>query len=705
MIAAALAIAIVLVQAATGAFWWRAVRGPSVRVLEAIGMGLALGTAAATLSGVILVGRAPAGWGWLAPTAVTLVMAPFVLRRSPGLLDTWRATTWRPALTALAISGGLGLASIAVNLRNYPLRSSETISTYHPDMLFFEALSTSLARLGPSDSIFMAGAELRYHWFSYAWSGQLAQAAGTDPFVVLTRILPVVALVGSVLIAVSWTQRLTKGFWAPSLAGVLIVFGGYVGATYGTILNFDSPSQALTTVWMLALCLALLGAVGRRATRRAPLVGILAVVALLTVAATGGKINSAAVVLAGWGLVALVALVRREPWRLRAWLALAVLVVAFGATYVAWVAGPAQVGFDVGSLLNRASSVQGLNPSTASWGIVAGTVILSIAIVPRWAGVAWLVTSKRSRWQPFTVLSVGIGVAGMLALLVLTGGVNDAWFALSSSAPLSVASAVGVSRAVRATAPGRGWRPAPIVVAAAVGGALLAVVVLALWSFGPDRSPTLRWLGALVAVGGAILLGVLLARRTQPAGRRRSAGLALTLVVLVMMAGLGRVLGVGSSSFAVQAETGFSPSEFRPFELTTTAIDQTLVNSWSPGQVGAAAWLRDNVGDDGLVATNIAYGSLVPALSGRRTYISEIRYVAAFARADRIDELLAREAATWAFIDSPSDASAAPLCAAGVDAVWVDPGRTANRDWEPWATAVILEDDVIVLKFNASACG
>ena len=263
-----LALGIVVVQAATGAFWWRVARGPSVRVLEAAGMGLALGTAVATLSGVLLVGIAPAGWGWLLPTLVTLVAAPFVIRRTPGLLRTWRATAWRPALMALVVSAALGLASIAVNLRNYPLQSSGVISTYHPDMPFFEAFSTSLARFGPGDSIFMAGAELRYHWFSYAWAGQLAESAGTGPFVVLTRILPVIALVGAVLIAVSWTQRLSRGFWAPTLAGVLIVFGGYVGASYGTILNFDSPSQALTTMWMLGLCLALLAAISRRAARR-----------------------------------------------------------------------------------------------------------------------------------------------------------------------------------------------------------------------------------------------------------------------------------------------------------------------------------------------------------------------------------------------------------------------------------------------------
>ncbi|MDO8307670.1 MAG: hypothetical protein Q7V58_04845 [Actinomycetota bacterium] len=701
----ALAVLIVLAQAATGAFWWRLARGPSVRVLEAVGMGLAIGSAAATLSGVLLVGIAPAGWGWAAPAVVTLIAGPVILRQRSGLLRTWRPTPWRPALVALVISGGLGLASIAVNLRNYPLESAGTITTYHPDMTFFEALSTSLARLGPSDSILMAGAELRYHWFSYAWAGQVAQAAGTEPFVVLTRILPIVALAGSVLIAVAWTQRLAKGFWAPSVAGVLIVFGGYVGATYGTILNFDSPSQALATVWMLALCFALLGTLGRRATRPPVLAGLLAVVALLSVATTAGKVNSAAVVVAGWGLVALVALLRREPWTGRAWLGLGFLAAASGMAYVAWISGPAEAdNFGVGTLLNKASSVQGLNPSQASWGIVAGTLILAIAMLPRWAGVAWLVASVRSRWQPFTVLSVGTGAAGILALLLLSGGMNDSWFALSASAPLSVASAVGLSRAVRATAPGRGWRPAPIIVVAMGCGVALAAAVLGLWSFGPDRSPTLRWLGPLVAVGGALAIGTVLARRARPAGARRATGLALTLVILVVMAGLGRILSLGSAGFGAQPDSGFSPSEFSPFELATPAIDQQLVNSWSPTQVDAADWLRQHVGDDGLVATNIAFGSLVPALSGRTMYVSEIRYLAKYGRSSRIDDMLAREEATWAFVDAPSAATATPLCEAGVDALWVDPDRTTTRDWAPWAAPVITAEDVIVLALDPSAC-
>lgn len=710
MIALLLAVLIVIAQTAAGAFWWRLLRGPSVRLLEAIGMGMALGTAAATASGVLLFRVVPGGWAWVLPIVVTIVVAPFAVHRDPALLRTRSDTPWGPALVALVVGGTLGMASIAINLRNYPLHSDGMITTYHPDMLFFEALSTSLAKLGPADSIFMSGADLRYHWFAYAWSGQVAQTAGTDAFVMLTRVLPIVALLGSLLLAVAWTQRLTRGRWAPTLASILIVFGGYVGASYGTLLNFDSPSQALVTVWMLGLCIALLSTVRRRAQSGKALAGLLIVVAVLTVATTGGKINSAVVVLVGWLAVTLVALARREVWRARAAVTAGVVLVSAGATYLAFIAGSAEKGgLGIGSLLNKASSVQGLNPSDSRWGVLLGTAIFAMAVIPRWAGVAWLVAVPRWRWQPLTVFSVGVAVAGIGALLLFSGGINDSWFALSASAPLSVASTVGVSRAVQATAPSRGWRPSRAASVAVGCGVLLTVLVLALWSRGPDSAVPLRWAGPLVTLGGAILAGWLISRvagRGNSGSRQPHArtGLALALVVLVTMGALGRLLSFGSGEFAVQSGSTFSTSEFRPFDAFTTALDQRAVTTWSPSQAAAADYVRAHASSNELLGTNIAFSALVPALTGQPTYVSAIQYQAPYGRPSQVQPLLDREALTWDFLGIPSADRLAPLCAANVGWLWVDPTRTPATTWEPFATVVREEQDVILLRVNRSAC-
>lgn len=698
-----LVILFIAIQTAAGALWWRWARGTSTTLLEALGMGLALGTAAASLGGTLLFPILPSTLAWAAPAILTVVLWAAVprLRRTRGL----RATQWGPSLWAIGVGGLGGLITIAVNLRNYPLDRADSIGTYHPDMLFFEALSRSLAVLGPSDSIFLSGGEVRYHWLTYAWSGQLAASAATEPFVMLTRVMPLVSLAGTILVAITWTMRATRAFWAPTVAAVLVVLGGYVGATYGTVLNFDSPSQSLSTVWMLGLCVALLSCTTRRWTSHAALLGRLGVVAMLGAATAGGKISSAAIVVAGWLIASVVATVRRELFATRAWVAFITMTLGAAFFYFLFIAGSAeQGGLGLGQLLNKASSVQGLNPTDYWWGIIAGTLILAVAVIPRWAGMAWLLASSRSRWSPMSMLSLGMAGAGIATLLLFSGGLNDTWFALAASAPLSVASAVGVSRALSHTYPGRTFRPAVQVVAVMLAASCLSVVVALLWTAGPGGTLTLRWLAPLVGVAGAVILSSVIA----PTGGRGSLParmLALTIVALLTLAALGRMLSLGASSFAVQPEAGMRPTEFRPVLPFTDAVDRTTVTSWTRSQVDAGQWLKNRATPGELTATNITFSPLVPALSGQPTYATAIQYQAPYGRPAQLDELLARERASISFIDTPRMTVAKELCADGVRWVWVDPARTSTSSWEPFAKTMVTSADVAILRINPSACG
>lgn len=700
MSAALLSLVIVLVQTAAGAVWWRLARGRSAGPLETTGMGIALGTAIAAISGIVLFDVVPVQVAWAVPALLTVsaLSLPVVRRRLAP--TAWPATPWSPAVVALCVGLLGGLATLLVNLRNYPLSSVTPISTYHPDMLFFEALSTSLAQLGPGESIFMSGADLRYHWLTYAWAGQLTAAADAPPFLVLTRVLPLAALVATVLLATAWTQRLTRSRWAPTISVVLIVLGGYVGATYGTILNFDSPSQALTTPWLLALSIAALAAVRHRSLRPRALVALLAVTAALSAALTAGKVSSTTVAIAGICLVAIVATIRRDSWAGRAWFALLAMLVPAAVVFVLVLAGSGeQGGLGLASLLNKASSVQGLNPSTYWWGILAGTLILGIAVAARWAGVVWLIIDRRSRWRPVTLFSVGAGGVGFLALASFSGGFNDLWFALAASAPLSVTSAVGASRAVRATMPSRGWRPSVEVLAAIAGGAVLTGVVVLVWSGAVGLD--LRWAGPLVALLGAALVGLAISRsRTN----RRATAITASIACLLTMAALGRVLSLRADSFAVQPETGFAPAEFSPFVPYVTSIDTKPVTTWTPGMVEAAEWLAGQAMPDDLVATNLTYSPVVPALSRVPTWVSAIQYQAPYGRPSALPELLAREDASWIFTGSAGPYGAFLLCTGGVDWVWVDPQRSLVRDWSPYASVEFATDDALILRMNPDQC-
>lgn len=706
-----LALILVVLQAAAGAYLWQLTRRGRAGLLECLGAGLALGTALSALSGVLLWPWLPV-WGWAAPSLLAW-LAAFVLRlRTGSVLGRSRAEAgarWlridRPSLVALLVSLVLGLAALASNLRSYPLSWSGVQSGYHPDMLFFEALSTSIAHDGPGDSIFMAGAQIRYHWLSYAWSGQLAQVVDAQPFLVLTRVLPLTALIGAVLIAVAWARRLTAFRWAPTIAAVLIVSGGYVGATYGTILNFDSPSQQLATVWVLGLCLALWQiAQSPQAARTAPL---LAVILVLAAASTLGKVSTGLVVLAAWGLLTIVGALRREAWAARACAALAATAIGSGAVYLAWISGSAEGGgLGLGSLLNKASSVQGLNPSDARWGIALGTGLLLLAMAARWAGLVWLVGARSTRWDPLTVFGAALVLVSVASVLLISGGLNDTWFALAASAPLSVISAVGLAHGLESIAPRMRWRPTSAVSAAVVAGLLVSLLIGAIWSLGPGHSPFLRWAGPLTGFVAAFLLAWLIAAIWPVEARRRRPRLVLVLalVMLTVMAASSRLLGVASSSFGVQAEGGINSSEFRPITPFLVAKDLVTVDSWSDAERAAGRWLAEHADAQDVIATNVTYSPLVPALAARRTLISGIQYQAPYGRPSALQQVMDRETMSIDFVNNPGDFTATNLCNSDVDWVWVDPRRTPTRDWEPYAHIVFTSADAIILRLDPSDC-
>lgn len=691
---------VVVVQAAAGGYVWGLLRGGRAGTVETVGMGMAVGTVLAVLSGLLV--QAVTEWssGWALPAVVALVA--WLARRDwrgPGARAEWDTAT----SLGVAAAGVIGLASLVPNLLSYPLTWTGTWSRYHADFLYFESLATSLARLGPLDSIYTPDALIRYHWLVYAWSGQVAEAAGAGPFVVLTRVLPFVAVVGSCLVGVVWARRMSAAVWAPALAVVLLVAGGYVGATYGAIFNFDSPSQSLTTMWLLAMSFLVVqfldAGSGRGTSMHAG--GFLALLAALTFALAGGKISAGAIGLVAVLWLGLVGVLRRSDWWRRGLVAAATAFLAFAVGYLLIVAGSAGAGgLKLADLIDRASSIQGLNPVAGSLGILAGTLILALAIAVRWSGLAWLVADRDRRWQPEPVFGVGLVLAAVGTVLFISGGMNDTWFALAASAPLAVISAAGAGEAWLSLGQRRGQALAWLVAAAVV----LIVLVGALWMTGASGGnifvSTWRWLGPIVGAAGAVAIGALIGRRLGgPGGRPALAGAVL---LLVLVSAPGRALGVGTDQ--VGSQPGLGEDAFSPIESFTEALDRTEITEWSDQHVAAAAWLRDNADRSDLVATNVTFSPFVPALTGLRTYASGILYQAPYGRPAGVPVLLEREEQSWAFIDAPSAANVAPLCASGVRWLWIDPMRTAARDWAPFATVVLDVGDALILELDPRAC-
>jgi hypothetical protein len=694
--------ACVIWQVVAGVAVWRWLR-PTASLLEVAGAALAVGSALAALSGLLTSTLGLGPWGWTLPSAVAAVTWLVHRRRAAASTETTALTIDGPALWGLLAGVVPGLAIVAYSLRLYPLTWTGSWTGYHPDMPFFEALSTSLARFGAFESPFMVDGVVRYHWLSYAWAGQLTVAADAAPFVTITRVLPVVALLGCAAMIAAWTRSLSRQAWTPALAGLLLSIGGFTGAVFGGVLTMDSPSQSMSVLWLIAFAIAVVHVT----TSQVRLLPAVVLVGTLSLALIGGKVSAAAPAVAAVIVMTGVQVVRGDVSRLRALWTLAATVIGSATGFVLFLSGSVGGGgLTIGSLVDRASSQQGLNPVDTRYTVVAGTLILVLAVLPRWAGVLWLLTRPEWRWRPEVTLSVGLG-ASSIAALIAFNSFNEVWFSSTVSGPLAAVTAVGSGSAVAYLSE----RPRPSVRAVLAIAAVCAIAIFAVvwWHWGTGASggnvftPTLRWLGPLAAGLLAIALGTLLGWWGR--GRVSALGtLAGAAVLLVFVSVPGRLLGAGTGLVGIQ-ENGLRDEWFSVGDSTyPKGPDWIPIEDWTSTRMDAANRLRDAAAPTDVLATNLTFGPFVAGVTHLPTFVSARWYQTPYGLAWMTEELLLREQQSWAFIDEPSAETLRPLCRAGVRWLWVDLGRTEARDWFPYAVTVEQNEDTAVAEIDPDAC-
>lgn len=667
----AFAFALAAIQAASGAVWWAlaiAGRRSKISAFELVGIGLALGSFVAMATGIVLVSTPLAGVATLLPSAVTIVLAVAFRER----LSALRITLPLAQILAVVIGLAVGIAIAVGNWHRIPL-DNPTAKSF-ADLYFFEALGRGLSHWGPVPSILMTDGSLRYHWFTYAWAGQIERLAGTAPFFVVTRLLPLVVLAGVVTIAAAWAGRLSRVRWVPSLAVLLIVAGGYAGALYGSILNYDSPSQSMATMWLLALAVTALTFTRGRASKWS-----LVLVGALAMACTGGKISHAVVGAAGLAVMTLAGIISRQEWWRRAVAVAAVAAVAMVTTYVVVLAGVAVDRNLSGEVALKASTWQGLDPVIGPMGVALGTLALTLAVLARVAGLGWLFTSRRWRMDPAVLFASGGLLAGLVAMLVLSQGVNELWFVLAASAPAAVLSAHGVGLALaRLKRSSKLSHPLVLAVAVAVPASAVALILTRNW---PSHQNLLNWLAPL-SIWLLVPLGAMVATfvGVRP-GNRILAVVALSMSALALTSILTRPSTLWTSSRTVTTIGGTITPTGGPAPIgTTSRLPQTAQeyggSTSYPDAAAAAQWIDANVPADAILASGWPATAIVPALTGRQMYIDGNVYQAGLGAAGEVSEVWIRTYASLAFSADPSTVTVAPLCAAGVGWVWLDHPQT-----------------------------
>lgn len=246
----------IVAQLIPGLYLWAKInKGKELYLSELLGMGLAIGTLLSIVSGSVLRTLPISGFGWIAPFFLTVMV---LARRKLFKMD-------------MGVS--IKISSISIGIRIYLLLilvlgyvqvyawahwnsiKSEGWWKLHLDVPYFEALSNSLAKFGTSNNLMKPDLETRYHWFAYGWVGSLNDSLKMDPFVVQTRLLPLIAILMAATVIFSWARDFTENTWTAATSSLLIVVGP--GLAIGSLVMLRSPSSAMTAGWILAFALLL----------------------------------------------------------------------------------------------------------------------------------------------------------------------------------------------------------------------------------------------------------------------------------------------------------------------------------------------------------------------------------------------------------------------------------------------------------------
>jgi len=667
----ALVVLAIMVQGATGMVWWAGVRGRGSNPAELLGAGLALGTLGAVLGAQILRSTPVSAAGWMLPSvsAIAAFAFPSFRNRIQGAVAGAALMSQREfGLGFLALT--TGVLPIAVLWLQHPL-SWRGLRSYNGDIEFHEALAASVSLLGPNEHILNLGGSVRYHWLAHGWIGAMTEWSSAEPFEVLTRVVPLVTLVGSGALAWSWARSVSNGLLAGPLAIVALVGAGEVGrlGTAGDHLSTLSPSQGLTTSWLLLAAITVSLILRAQVT---PSLGAV-LLALLAFGLMGGKVNHAAVL--GGGIAASIVLSSAGSFvkrRARALVAGAALLGAL-AGYFTFIHGGDGGDFQIAML--SAVSVSDLAALPASLGLALGLMSLVATLAVRWSPAIGL---RVGTSLPENRFLVGAVLAGMLVRLATSqAGGSQAFFTLSASALLAPFVGVGMSNLLAAGAPiPRKYVYRATLVGFAAAASVLAVLAVDATEVFGDLGylgDTLQWMAPILfcALGAACwaMLGPV---------RRKPALLAVALF--------------SASVASLQGAHAYGAV------IAVTASDASVERGWSTEHVAAGNWLRNETTREDIVATNRlckatdetppacnSKSFLVAATSQRQVLIEGAQYSASVdgkVSKSAID----RMALASRFARTPNRDDLESLWELGVRWFWVDLTVGGAVDWDGFGT-------------------
>lgn len=674
-------------QIIPGALLWILIsKKRDVSFSEILGMGLALGSLLSLFSSQLFRVTEVGDISWAIPLAVSVPIfiwkmfinsEPLVTKRISADIG-YELKGYAPAIL-------FGILQLSIWFRWHPLEWTGWWK-YHTDVPYFESLSNSLALFGTTGNLMDSSLDSRYHWFAYAWVGSLTNSLDIDSFVVLTRLLPIVAITMGATIAYSWAFSMSKRLWTPGIAALIVVIAP--GLSVGSFVMLRSPSLAMTVGWSLGFSFLLFEIVKGTTNQKVAHI----VLGLFACGIVGGKASNS--IIFGFAIVVMMifSIVQERELRNRILISGIVSLTVIGLTF--WL------------LISSAESRE------FGVGIFLGFPGLLLTVIPTVLGIYGLFRFRQSNFDPLLSFTLSIFLVGALcSAFTYQDAGAQIYFLISAATICLVPSLIGIEqllfdggRLKTLNLNDGNWRRArPVLITlVSIAGLLTATIWIIAENSATNLGKVLRTLSPLplyIVCGLAVhkSFGKILPKLKTD--EKVSLFMALVLSASVISSSAGIIYSIFGGPLYAKSQTiaGFGKSE------------KVKLDSISYNYVLAAEWVKKHIHSDENMFTNrqcIQVGTPIEkcdglwfyasALTSRQFLIEGNGY--AFKSGKSAVTRIENQMLSVRFSLTPSESDAKLLLEKNVRWGWIDRRVSQRTEWGEFAQEVYSNRDISIIK-------
>jgi hypothetical protein len=674
-------------QIIPGALLWVLIsKKRDVNFSEILGMGLALGSLLSLLSSQLLRVTEFGNISWAIPLVVSvpiLIWKMFI--NSEPLVSKRFSSNIGYELKSYIPTILFGIVQLSIWFRWHPLKWSGWWK-YHSDVPYFESLSNSLAILGTTGSLMDPSLESRYHWFAYAWVGSLTNSLNIESFVVLTRLLPIVAITMAATVAYSWASSMSKRLWTPGIAALIVVIAP--GLSVGAFVMLRSPSSAMTVGWSLGFSFLLFEII-KGVTRQKVAYFALG---LLASGIVGGKASNSVIFGAALVAILVASFTQERNLRNRILTSGILSLVVIGMTFKLIIASTESRSLTIGLFL--------------------GFPGLLLTVLPTVLGIYGLSKYRQSNLDPLLCFTVSIFLVGALCSF-FTHDVAGAqiYFLVSAATICIVPSLIGIEKLLYGgervkilnlnDGDWKGARPV-LISLVSIAGLLTFTIWIIVENSATNLGKVLRTLSPLLLYIVSALAIHKSFRKIIPKlkmDEKLSLFLVLVLSASLVSSSAGIINSIFNGPLYAKSQTvaGFGKSE------------KAKTGSISYNYVLAAEWVKKHIPSDAYIFTNrhcTQVNTPIEKCDGLWFYASALTSRQFLIEGNGFAVKTGKSALTRVenqmlsvrFSLAPNESDAKLLLAKNVRWGWIDRRVSQQTEWGEFAQEVYSNGDISIIK-------